>query len=871
MLGTLRKFLAPPVFEDEGDNFTARNLNVVLLSVFASILVTMLRYFALGKFWQGSAGFIFIVTSIIVGGVYVLFQKRYIRVGSVLAVSVFTLMPFALILMSGNGIHDTAIMLLPVVVIIASLLLPWQGLVAHVLLIALGYGVIVRMEVNQNLITPFSSLTTNSDFTDALTILAMAAVMSGLMASSLRKILRKLSQALKEREISEERYRLLSNLSTDYVFSSTVHKDGSITHDWQAGAFESISGYTLDEFLARGGWRATVHPDDLEIDEQLLEKLKRNEKAVGELRVITKRGDARWVREYVHPVWDERDDRLVGIYGATQNIDEQKGAAVILHQRDAILQAVAHAAQVFLQSSNWRESINQVLGKLGQATVTSHAYIFENHVLGDGTQVTSQRYEWAAPSVPPDIDNPKYQNMPYDEGVDDWVKVLQSGRSYAGNIHTLPEEISKKIQERGLKSILDVPIFVSGKWWGEIGFDDAVNVREWSASEIEILEVAARMIGAAIEREQVDEAFRQNEERHRNELEHQVVERTSQLTAANDLLKDEKAKIQKVVNEVATLRKLSDFLQSSMTIEEASKVVARHLNSLFANTNGGLYLVSDGFADLTLTSGWGEFKTERVIQPNDCWGMRRGRVFVRHPSDASPACAHFGGSIPDESLCLPLMGQNEIIGMLCLQTTKSENTYFTQDVQNLAVASADSIALALANLRLRERLRNQTIRDPLTGIFNRRYLEETLEREAHRAGRNNEPLCVIMFEIDDFKQYNNTFGHNAGDYVLKKIADTMRSNLRRSDFPCRYGGDEFTLLLPNTTLDDGAYRAEELRKAIEALALSFNNQALGQVTVRLGVAAYPKHGETGEAVLKVADDASYRARAIGKNCVVVAK
>lgn len=217
------------------------------------------------------------------------------------------------------------------------------------------------------------------------------------------------------------------------------------------------------------------------------------------------------------------------------------------------------------------------------------------------------------------------------------------------------------------------------------------------------------------------------------------------------------------------------------------------------------------------------------------------------------------------------MGQNEIIGMLCLQTTKSENTYFTQDVQNLAVASADSIALALANLRLRERLRNQTIRDPLTGIFNRRYLEETLEREAHRAGRNNEPLCVIMFEIDDFKQYNNTFGHNAGDYVLKKIADTMRSNLRRSDFPCRYGGDEFTLLLPNTTLDDGAYRAEELRKAIEALALSFNNQALGQVTVRLGVAAYPKHGETGEAVLKVADDASYRARAIGKNCVVVAK
>jgi diguanylate cyclase (GGDEF)-like protein len=251
--------------------------------------------------------------------------------------------------------------------------------------------------------------------------------------------------------------------------------------------------------------------------------------------------------------------------------------------------------------------------------------------------------------------------------------------------------------------------------------------------------------------------------------------------------------------------------------------------------------------------------------------MRRGRIFIRYSSDASPACVHFGNEIPDESLCLPLMGQNEIIGMLCLQISKSEEKYFTQDVQNLAIACADSIALAIANLRLRDRLRNQTIRDPLTGIFNRRFMEETLEREIHRAGRNQEPLCVIMFEIDDFKQYNNTFGHDAGDYVLKKVTDTMRSRLRRSDFPCRYGGDEFTLLLPNTTLEDGAQRAEELRKAVEALALSFNNQALGQVTVRMGVAIYPKHGETGESVLKVADDASYRARAIGKNCVVVAE
>jgi diguanylate cyclase (GGDEF)-like protein len=177
----------------------------------------------------------------------------------------------------------------------------------------------------------------------------------------------------------------------------------------------------------------------------------------------------------------------------------------------------------------------------------------------------------------------------------------------------------------------------------------------------------------------------------------------------------------------------------------------------------------------------------------------------------------------------------------------------------------------MANLRLRERLHDQSIRDALTGLFNRRFMEETLAREVHRASRSQDPLCVVMFEIDDFKVYNNTFGHEAGNYVLKKVADTMHTNLRRSDFPCRYGGDEFTLILPETSLEDGGRRAEDLRKAIEALALFFNNQALGQVTVRMGVAAYPRHGETGEAVLKVADDASYRARAIGKNCVVVAE
>jgi len=427
---------------------------------------------------------------------------------------------------------------------------------------------------------------------------------------------------------------------------------------------------------------------------------------------------------------------------------------------------------------------------------------------------------------------------------------------------------------------LAVPLKVKGDVIGIITLD-GYRVSQFSERHARLAVIFADQVAIALEnarlyteiqqelseRKRAEQSLRANEEKVRElnaSLEKRVVERTQQLQA-------EKVRIEQVVNEVATLRRLSDFLQASMTVDEASKIIVDHMNSLFPKTTGGLYLLSDGFTDLALVATWDGFAAEKIIQPNDCWGMRRGRVFVRHPSDASPACAHFGVEPSLESMCLPLLAQNENIGMLCMQVSNHGEKYFTPDVQNLAVASADSIALALANLRLRERLHNQSVRDPLTGLFNRRYLEETLARETHRASRSQNPLCVIMFEVDDFKRYNNTFGHDAGDYVLRRVADTIRANLRRSDFPCRYGGDEFTLLLPETTLEDGAHRAEELRKSIEVLALSYNNQALGQVTVRMGVAAYPRHGETGDAVLNVADDASYQARAIGKNCVVVAE
>jgi len=183
---------------------------------------------------------------------------------------------------------------------------------------------------------------------------------------------------------------------------------------------------------------------------------------------------------------------------------------------------------------------------------------------------------------------------------------------------------------------------------------------------------------------------------------------------------------------------------------------------------------------------------------------------------------------------------------------------------------ADSVALALANLKLRETLRHQSIRDPLTGLFNRRYMEETLERETRRVARAQRPLGIIMLDVDHFKLFNDTFGHDAGDSLLREFGNFLRAHVRGEDVACRYGGEEFTLILPEASLEVTRQRAEHLRGDIKHLHAQYHDQPLGAVALSLGVAVFPDHGSTGEAVLKAADAALYRAKREGRDRVVVA-
>jgi diguanylate cyclase (GGDEF)-like protein len=192
------------------------------------------------------------------------------------------------------------------------------------------------------------------------------------------------------------------------------------------------------------------------------------------------------------------------------------------------------------------------------------------------------------------------------------------------------------------------------------------------------------------------------------------------------------------------------------------------------------------------------------------------------------------------------------------------------DMRQLAETVADRVSLALVNLRLRETMRQQSIRDPLTNLFNRRYLEETLERETQRAARRGLPLGIIMLDIDHFKNFNDTFGHAAGDALLRELGTFLRLHVRQEDIPCRYGGEEFTLILPEATRDVTRQRAETLCREVAQLRVQHAGQPLGAVTLSLGVAVFPDQGATGETVLRAADAALYAAKRLGRNRVAVA-
>jgi len=327
--------------------------------------------------------------------------------------------------------------------------------------------------------------------------------------------------------------------------------------------------------------------------------------------------------------------------------------------------------------------------------------------------------------------------------------------------------------------------------------------------------------------------------------------------------------------EVTFLSQMSSFLQTCASSQEACTAIARFGPQLFPHEAGTIFMFHASRNYLELAAAWGGADThEDMFQPADCWALRRGRLHAVSAQDHAIVCSHVArhGKKPEPYICAPMMAQGETLGLLYL-TARPDAGNVTGELseakQQLATAVAEQIALALSNLKLRETLRQQSVRDPLTGLYNRRFLEETLDRELARLERKNLPLSLIMIDVDHFKTFNDTFGHEAGDAVLRDLGGILQRHVRGGDIACRYGGEEFTIVLPEASLEIGRQRAEMLREAARELRLVHDGKSLGAVTLSLGVACFPEHGRRRDHLLQVADAALYAAKDGGRNCVVV--
>ena len=325
------------------------------------------------------------------------------------------------------------------------------------------------------------------------------------------------------------------------------------------------------------------------------------------------------------------------------------------------------------------------------------------------------------------------------------------------------------------------------------------------------------------------------------------------------------------------LAEMGDLLQSCSAREEAYQVVSRSCGQIFAGWSGALYVLNSSRNLLEMAASWGAPTSSReVFEPDECWGLRRGRVHTVTDAEGL-LCQHLHHSPAGGSICVPMVAQGDTLGVFYLEGLSAGPELVvgpadeTKDSGRLlAVAVAEHLSLAVANLKLRETLRSQAIRDPLTGLFNRRYMEETLEREVPRALRKGTPLTVVMLDIDHFKNFNDVFGHDAGDALLHALGTFITSHVRAEDVACRYGGEEFTLILPEIGAEAACARLEGLREGVRLLKVEHRGLPLGPVTISMGVASLPEHGRTGETLLRSADTALYRAKKEGRDRIVLA-
>jgi diguanylate cyclase (GGDEF)-like protein len=319
------------------------------------------------------------------------------------------------------------------------------------------------------------------------------------------------------------------------------------------------------------------------------------------------------------------------------------------------------------------------------------------------------------------------------------------------------------------------------------------------------------------------------------------------------------------VRHLTLLGEMNNLLHPSQDAKEALQIVASFTERLVESRAGVIYLLNESKGRFEARTCWGQPPMSADnFHADDCWALRRCELHVLDHERHAVACPHLSRPEAVSVICAPILAQGERLGTIYLENPRERP--FTEVEQRLL----GQVALALANNRLRANLRSLSVRDPLTGLFNRRYMEESLMREIANAARKNKPLGLMILDLDYFKNINDNFGHEAGDQVLHQIARLLTRRSRTGDIACRFGGEEFVVIYLEADPEALTSFAMQLQTSIRELGLRHEGHDMGRITASFGLAVYPLHGQTADALLRVADQALYRAKADGRDRIEMA-
>ncbi len=733
---------------------------------------------------------------------------------------------------------------------------------------------------------------------------------------------RRFNQAMASLQESENNFRLLVKTIPSVVFKG--YSDWSV--DLFDEKFEKSTGYSIEDFNSRRmKWDEVIVPEDLgKAKEIFRQALKANKSYVREYRIKIKSGEVLWIRERGQILCDANGtvEYVTGIYSdITEEHGMQDSLEQLQWQNEAILTAAGEGvfgldqagrvtfinpAALTLTGFEAEEVLGQNLHGLmhykkgdGAPYHEEECPIYATLKLGEKSQITDDIF-WTKEGAPLPVE---YVTTPLKRdgnimgavGVFRDITLRKRGEAevkrayqYLNNIFDNSAEAIGIVDQHGVvkrwnKSCEEIYGYSFEELHGKPAFDLYAN-KDALANMLIQLRQEGYVKHYEIEMKKKDgstfpcslsvKVLRgENGENLGSvtiarDLTEQK-ENLEKLQAANEQLQSLVSESNQRNRQMTLLQKMSDVFQSCQTSGETYSAIANFVPQFFPDYSGALYILNNSKNLFEMTSIWGDASSlELVFDHDECWSLRRSRAYLVHDTTTSMNCRHIGADLPGSYLCVPLMSQGEVMGIFHLRQATPEPADQIKATGQFAGTVAEAMAMALANLKLRETLRNQAIRDGLTGLFNRRYLEETLERELSRGKRSGSPLGVIMLDLDHFKEYNDTYGHNAGDELLCALGQLIQDTVRREDIACRFGGEEFLLIMPGAPIDVALDRANMLNEGVKRLHLQ--STSLKAITISAGVAIFPDHGSSGKEVIQAADTALYQAKEAGRDRVVVA-